>query len=179
MDRKTFLEQTLEECKRRLVRTVQDLTAAELAWRPHPEANCIGFLLWHVARVEDRWLHRYAQDCPEVWSRDSWAPRCNLPAEVTGVGYTAEQLANFAVPPLAMLQEYFDAVRQDTLTYLHGLDDSGLDVHPRRIAFPEVSDRPLPDDFTILRMFRQLIGEENQHLGQMAYVRGLQRGLNK
>jgi hypothetical protein len=70
-------------------------------------------------------------------------------------------------------------VRQETLTYLQGLDDSTLDVHPGRIAFPEVSTRPLPDDFTIARMFRQLIGEENQHLGQMAYVRGLQRGLDK
>jgi hypothetical protein len=28
-------------------------------------------------------------------------------------------------------------------------------------------------------MFRQLIGEENQHLGHVAYLRGLQRGLDK
>jgi hypothetical protein len=28
-------------------------------------------------------------------------------------------------------------------------------------------------------MFRQLIGEENQHFGQIAYLRGLQRGLDK
>ena len=44
---------------------------------------------------------------------------------------------------------------------------------------PVSGGRPLPDDFTIGRMFRQLIGEENQHFGQIAYLRGLQRGLDK
>ena len=60
------------------------------------------------------------------------------------------------------------------------IDVNELDVHPRRIPFPEVSGgRPLPDDFTLSRMFRQLIGEENQHFGQIAYLRGRQRGLDK
>ena len=55
-----------------------------------------------------------------------------------------------------------------------------LRIRFQRIPFPEVSGgRPLPDDFTIGRMFRQLIGEENQHFGQIAYLRGLQRGLDK
>lgn len=176
MTRKAFIEQTLEECKRRMTRVVQDLTAAELAWRPHPAANSIGFLLWHVARVEDRWLQRYAHDAEEVWTRAGWAARCALPEEATGVGYTVEQLAAFCVPSLEGLLGYFAAVRQETLAYLRGLDEQALEEHPGRIPFPEVSRRPLPDDFTIARMFRQLIGEENQHLGQMAYVRGLQRG---
>jgi uncharacterized damage-inducible protein DinB len=178
-DRKAFIEQTLDECKRRLYRTLRDLTTAELAWRPTPEANSIGFMLWHVARVEDRWLHRFAQDTTEIWTRDGWAQRCGVPAEETGVGYTAAQLATFSVPAVETLQGYFDAVRQATVTYLQGLDDNALDVHPGRVPFPEISPRPLPDDFTIARMFRQLIGEENQHLGQIAYVRGLQHGLDK
>ena len=43
----------------------------------------------------------------------------------------------------------------------------------------ECKRRPLPDDFTLSRMFRQLIGEENQHFGQMPICAGLQRGLDK
>jgi DinB superfamily len=180
MELKTFLEQTLDECKRRLYRTLQGLTPAELAWRPGPEANSISFMVWHVARVEDRWLHRFAQDITEVWQRDGWYQRCGLPEHDTGVGYTAAQVASFPHPDLKDLQGYFDVVRQETLTYLRGMDASALDVHPQRIPFPEVSGgRPLPDDFTIGRMFRQLIGEENQHLGQIAYLRGLQRGLDQ
>ena len=179
MDRKTFIEQTIDECKRRMARTVRDLTPAELAWRPNAEANSIGFMLWHVARVEDRWLQRFAQDSTELWRREGWAQRMELPAEATGVNYTVEQLAVFVMPPLELVQNYYDAVRAATLSYIHSIADSALDVHPGRIPFPEVSPRPLPDDFTIARMFRQLLGEMYQHLGQIAYVRGLQRGLEK
>jgi hypothetical protein len=180
MDLQTFIAQTLDECKRRLYRTLQGLTPAELAWRPGSEANSLSFMVWHVARVEDRWLHRFAQDTTEVWQRDGWYQRCGLPENDTGVGYTAEQVARFPNPDITELEGYFDAVRQETLTYLRGVALSTLDVHPQRIPFPEVGGgRPLPDDFTIARMFRQLIGEENQHFGQIAYLRGLQRGLDK
>lgn len=179
MDRKIFIEQTIDECKRRIARTVRDLTPAELAWRPHTEANSIGFMLWHVARVEDRWLHCFAQDSTELWRREGWAQRLGLPEDATGVNYTAQQLTAFPVPPLALLQSYYDAVRTATLAYLRSVTAEAFDAHPGRIPFPEVSPRPLPDDFTIARMFRQLIGEMNQHLGQIAYVRGLQRGLDK
>ena len=51
MDATTFIEPTLEECKRRLYRTLRDLTAEELTWQPGPEANSIGFIVWHVARA--------------------------------------------------------------------------------------------------------------------------------
>lgn len=179
MDVTTFIEQTLDECKRRLYRTLQGLTPEELHWRPGMESNSIIFMVWHVARVEDRWLHRFAQDGPEVWQRDAWYQRCGLPEQATGVAYTAEQIASFPPLDLQVVLAYFDAVREETLTYLHNAAASALDVHPQRIPFPEVSNRPLPADFTIGRMFRQLIGEENQHCGQIAYLRGLQRGLDK
>jgi uncharacterized damage-inducible protein DinB len=156
---------------------LRGLTAEELRWRPGSEANPIGFLVWHVARVEDRWLARFPQDSTEVWIRDGWAQRCGLPESDTGVGYTTEQVMHFRMPPLADVQAYFDAVRQETLAYLQRLDASELEVTPKRSPFPEVGG--LPDDFTIGRMFRQLIGEENQHLGHVAYLRGLQRGLDK
>lgn len=137
-------------------------------------------MVWHVARVEDRWLHRFAQDTTEIWQRDRWYQRCRLPESDTGVGYTVAQIEQFAVPALSDLQAYFDAVRQATVAYLQAVDPAELEVHPGRMPFPEVSGgRGLPADFTIGRMFRQLVGEENQHLGQIAYLRGLQRGLDK
>jgi uncharacterized damage-inducible protein DinB len=172
-----FIEQTLEESKRRLYRTLRDLRPAELTWQPGPEANPIGFLVWHMARVEDRWLARFAHgNHTELWIRDGWAQRLGLPESDTGVGYTAEQVAVFAMPPLDQVQAYFDAVRQHLLAYLRQLEPGDLEVAPGRSPFPEIGS--LPADFTIGRMFRQLIGEDNQHLGQVSYIRGLQRGLD-
>ncbi len=174
----TFIEALLEESKRRLYRTLRDLSPEELLWRPGPEANSIGFMVWHIARVEDRWLARFGlENGTERWIRDGWASRCGLPEEHTGVGFTLEQVAHFKMPPLADVLAYFDVVREDMLIYLRSLNDDDLEVAPGRVPFPEVGT--LPPDFTIGRMFRQLIGEYNQHLGQIGYVRGLQRGLDQ
>ncbi len=179
MEFKDFIEQSLEEFRRRLYRTLRDLTVDELAWRPDPQANSIGFIVWHVGRVEDRWFQRFARGTVEVWVRDGWCRRFGLSEGDTGVGYSAEQVANF--PPLASddLKGYLDDVRRETLEYIQGLDPRDFDIAPERTPFPDNS--PAVEFFegcTIGRMFRQLIGEENQHLGQVAYLRGLQRGLN-
>jgi uncharacterized damage-inducible protein DinB len=82
-----FIEQMLEESKRRLYRTLRDLTSAELTWQPGPESNPIGFLVWHMARVEDRWLAHFAHD-----------------------NRTEQQVAAFSMAPLEQVQAYFDAV---------------------------------------------------------------------
>ncbi|WP_179136711.1 DinB family protein [Candidatus Entotheonella palauensis] len=165
-----FIEDLLEESKRRLYRMLRDLTPEELIWRPVPEANSIGFIVWHIARVEDRWLAGFAVDqMTERWIRDGWAERCGLSESHTGVGFTLEQVDDFNknMPPIAEIMAYFDAVREDMLAYLRSLNDADLDVVPGRAPFPEVGT--LPPDFTIGRMFRQLIGEYNQHLGQVGY----------
>jgi hypothetical protein len=40
------------------------------------------FMVWHVARVEDRWLHRFAQ-IPRRSGNDGWYQRCGLPEHDT------------------------------------------------------------------------------------------------
>ena len=32
---------------------VSGLSAGDLAWRPDPDANSIGWLVWHLTRVQD------------------------------------------------------------------------------------------------------------------------------
>lgn len=53
MDAVTFVAQSLAQAQLRLVASCKGLSDDEARWRPGQEANCIGFLLWHVARVED------------------------------------------------------------------------------------------------------------------------------
>ena len=78
------------------------------------------------------------------------------------------------------IAEYFDSVREKTLDYVRGLKNVDFDFVPEGTPFPEFpNSAKYFQGCTIGRMFRQLIGEEDQHLGQISFVRGLQRGLDK
>ena len=57
-------------------------------------------------------------------------------------------------------------MRSGTLDYLRGLAPEDFDVVPRQ-------QRP---ELTVGVLFRQVVGELYQHVGQIAYLKGLQRG---
>ena len=67
-----FIEDALAREQEFLLEAVQDLTSEELVWRATPEANPIGWMLWHMLRVEDMWLQFFTQFQPELWERDGW-----------------------------------------------------------------------------------------------------------
>ena len=173
-----FIEQCLEDYRRRVYATTAPLSEEEMHWRPDAESNSIAFTVWHTARVEDRLINVWARGADEVWVRDGWSERTGIPEGDHGVNYTLEQVA--ALPPITkeQLQEYFDAVREETLPYLRSLTDDDFDVVPDdRTPFPE-----FPATVRYFRgrsiggIFRQLVGEEDQHLGQVSFIRGLKRG---
>jgi len=162
----SFIEETLGREQELLAQVVQDLTPQELAWRPGPEANPIGWTLWHLLRVEDMWVQFFAQHRLEIWERDGWHQKFGLPTRDNGFGHTPEQVAAFPALDLASLLQYGQAVRAGTLEYLRGLDRPDFQAAPRERR-PEIS---------VEVIFRRLIGELYQHLGQLAYLKGLQRG---
>jgi len=89
--------------------------------------------------------------------------------------YPPERVASFPVPALKEMQMYFEAVRQETRTYLQALDNTGFEDCPARTPYPESSRvMAFSRNYTVGQMFGPLIGEANQHLGQIAYIRGLQ-----
>ncbi len=175
-----FIEQTLEDYRRRVYAATEPLSEDEINWRPDPESNSIAFLLWHVARVEDRWTNTFARGVDEVWVRQDWHQRFGLPENEVGLRFDVEQLSAFPRLTIDLLHGYFDAVREENLELIRGLLPTDFDHAPERSPFPE---SPCAVErfagFTYARMFRQLIGEEDQHLGQVSYIRGLQRGLDK
>ncbi len=173
-----FIQGVLGDAKRRMDRALQDLTADEINWRPSPQANSIGFIVWHVTRVEDAWIGPWAQEAQEVWERDDFAGRFNMPEVGHGIGLNEEQIAAQPAFDAEALRDYFDAVRAETLLFLSGLDDAALETVPGRLPFPELPGAGRFASYSLARMFRQLSGEEQAHLGQVAYVRGLQRGLD-
>ena len=161
-----FIQTALDQEQALLLAAVADLTPAELAWQPGPDANPIGWMLWHTIRVEDMWVQFFIQNRPELWEREGWHEKFGLPTRDNGFGHTPEQVANFPALDLAELLRYAAAVRAATLEYLQALTPEDFDRIPRE-------RRP---NLSVGRIFMQLIGEFYQHEGQIAYLKGLRRG---
>ena len=172
MDIKELITGTFEDYCARLDRALEGLTSEELAWQPQAACNPISFIVWHMARVEDRWLHYFVAGSEDVWVRNDWFTQFGLDASDHGVRFTLEELAAFPVVSSEMLLGYLNDVQQDTRVFLQGLQPKDLDIVPGRAPFsPDIPGGS--DTWSVGRMFRQLFGELNQHLGQVSYLRGM------
>ena len=101
-----------------LVRVAVDgLDHASLATSPVPGANPIGWLVWHLTRVQDHHVSELLAD-DQLWTRGGWAARFERDAAPNdvGFGYTAEQVAAFDPVSAALLVEYHEAVDGRTPT---------------------------------------------------------------
>jgi len=177
MDAKELLLRSLNQSQEYLTKYGLDgLTQEEVAWSLGPECNSIAFILWHIARVEDIFVRRHCQRKEELYEAEGWWEKLGTPARETGYGYresgygyTVEQLQAWPVPKLETLRGYADSVRNHTLAFLERLSSEKLDEMP----WP---DRPLD---SIGAALCHMSTEIALHVGQITYLRGMQRGLNK
>lgn len=170
MDFKDIIRMGLEEYMDELRKALDGLTSEERRFQPTPESHNIDFAVWHMARVEDGWLHGFAIGDQQLWQKDGWHEKFGIPEGDSGFGYTLEQLTNLPQFDIDDMMAYYDAVRQETLRYLESVTADELDRCPNEERRP---------GYTIGNMFSHIIVEESQHVGQIAYIRGMQRGLNK
>ena len=159
-----FIVDALDKENGFLMEALDGLGPDELAWQPAADANSIGWILWHMVRVEDMWIQFFAQFQTELWETEGWHEKFGLPTRDNGFGHAAEQVNNFPSVDLGEFLRYRASVRQATLTYLATLTPDDMEQVPRERR-PEMS---------LGAMFRQIIGEMYQHVGHIAYLRGLQ-----
>ena len=168
MDGKDIVRRGLTEYWDGLRKALAGLTAAERRFQPHADPNHIDFIVWHMARDEDGEIHTFAQRTMTLWQHHAWYQKLGLPPEDDGFGYTAEQAATLPRFDIADCLAYYVAARHATLRYLDALTPTDLARCPDPARAP---------GHTIGDMLSHLIVEGSQHLGQVAYLRGLQRGL--
>ncbi len=186
METKELIQNGLENVKRAIGRTLDGLTPAELKWQPRPDANSIGLILFHSIRAEDSSIHRL-QGKLQLWESEKWYQKFNKAVNDGGAHYTAEQVAAFVVPDLKELLAYAEAVRKDTLEYLKGLKPEDFDRKvnlpppPAPIAISAGSPAPPRPPFNpvVGSMLLMLVTHLSQHAGEISYIRGLQRGMDK
>ena len=144
---------------------VSELSTDQLLWRPDPEANHLGWLVWHLARVQDDHLAALAE-ADQVWTAHGWADRFGLPypTDALGYGQSAAEVGAFRLEDPSLLTGYHAAVHDLTLSVLDGLDEASLD----RVVDPHW-DPPV----TAAARLVSVVNDITQHLGQAAYLRGL------
>ena len=74
-------------------RVVGGLTPDELAVRVEDDANSIGWLIWHLTRIQDAQVADVA-GTEQVWTAAGWFDRFGLPfpAALTGYGQSSSEV---------------------------------------------------------------------------------------
>lgn len=144
---------------------LEGLSEKELAVRLDDAANPIGWLVWHLTRVQDDHLADVAGD-EQVWHTGGWERRLGLPYApgATGYGQTDAEVDAFRGVPAEALAGYHDAVHEQTVGYLRGVSDRDLD---------RIVDERWDPPVTLGVRLVSVVSDDLQHVGQAALVRGV------
>ena len=170
MDVKDLICLQFNGIKRNIDRVLNGLTQEEISWRPGSGCNSIGLILFHVARTDDGFLVGKMLGKQPVWERDKWYTKLNLDPNEAGAHYTPDQVNCFLVPPIRDIVAFADAARNNLIDHIKAMT---VDELEKKVDTPFAGEVPL---FHLLAM---MIGHDSQHVGEMAYLRGIQRGMDQ
>ncbi len=165
METKDVLADAFGRIKEEAHAAATGLAAAGLNYRPDPDANSIGWLIWHLARVQDDHVAHLAGR-EQAYVTDGWAQRLGLTPDERDLGYghTSQQVASVKFDEPTALLAYYDAVHARSLEYVASITAEELD----RIV-DERWDPPVSAGVRIVSVVDDCV----QHAGQALYVRGL------
>ncbi len=141
------------------------LAPGHLTVRVDDEANSIGWLVWHLTRIQDSHVAD-AAETDEVWTAARWSGRFALPyaASSTGYGHSSDDVAAFDVASTELLRGYYDEVHDMTVRYVEQLTDEDLD---------RIVDESWDPAVSLAVRLVSVISDGLQHAGQAAFVRGV------
>jgi len=144
---------------------VEGLTAEQLRTRLDDEANSIAWLVWHLTRVQDDHVADVA-GTEQVWTGQDWLSRFGLPfpAGDTGFGHRPADVEAVRVDKPELLTGYYDAVHEQTVRFVEGLDGQALD---------RVVDEAWDPPVTLGVRLVSVLDDDIQHAGQAMFVRGV------
>ena len=145
------------------------LTQDDLNQQPHPDCNSMGWLAWHLTRVQDDHIADLIGE-KQLWLSEGWHSRLNRASDPKdiGFGHTSEDIAAFKSPDADTILGYHHAVLDRTGRYISSLSATDLDRELNEPWF-----QPLP---TVGVRLISVLADDLQHIGQIAYARGLLKG---
>lgn len=149
---------------REVVHTTLDGVAEEtLTRRLDADANSLGWLVWHLTRVQDDMVCA-ALGLEQLWVAGGWDARFGMAGDLTtGEGHTSIEVARVHADAATLLA-YHDAVHARTSAALEAVDDARLD-EPLAVAGGPAT--------TVGAYLLGALGGDLQHAGQAAFVRGI------
>lgn len=144
---------------------VDGLSATQLIWAPAYGANSVGWLVWHLTRIQDDHVAALL-NAPQIWETGEWSSHFGLAPDPDNTGYGHDSSDVTTVQPDSdmSLTGYYAEVWDRTATFIESLADEELD---------EVVDRNWDPPVTLGARLVSVLGDCTQHVGQAAYVRGL------
>ncbi|MDA1127989.1 MAG: DinB family protein [Chloroflexi bacterium] len=154
-----------------VISAVSDVDEATMATRPNEESNSMSWLIWHMARVADRFIHLRLADKPQVWSVEAWYEKFNMPDEPNdmGMGWTNERVAAWQAPSKDILMDYFDKANASVAAYLSSMSEDDL---AREVEWTAPAGTMVVADALSILVWDNIV-----HGGQVAYLRGYFRGM--
>ncbi|MCP5025312.1 MAG: DUF664 domain-containing protein [Actinomycetia bacterium] len=147
-----------------VARSLDGIDGGRLLDAPPPATNSIGWLIWHLTRVQDHHLGEIL-GVDQVWEGDDWAARFGLEPESQNIGYGHGAADIAAVQPdsVGVLLDYHDAVDARTREYLATLTAADLD---------RIVDRRWDPHVSLGVRLVSIADDSLQHVGQALYLRG-------
>ena len=151
-----------------LERALDGLTPDDLNWQPDPDSDSIGWLTWHLTRAQDvRLANLMGKE--QLYISDEWYVKFNRSADPQdrGFGHSSEEVVSFKSPDVQILLGYYHAVLERTRNYIQSLSKAqlGEELNEARQSVPTVGMRIV-----------DVLNDNLQHAGQVAYLRGLLKG---
>ncbi|MBI3744690.1 MAG: DinB family protein [Chloroflexi bacterium] len=163
----------IDEAWADLLKATDGLTEEEIARQPTPQCNSIAWLMWHTARVEDTMVPRQSGQ-PQLWISRGWHQRFRMPADPKNNGglHTVADLAKFKSPGRNTLLAYATAARDQTRGYLSSVTQTQWD---EPVQWYRPSGGMVPRSRYMILLTKEIL----VHGGQVSYLRGLMRGMEK
>ena len=152
-----------------LKRSLDSLSEEEILWKPNPHSNNIIFLIWHMALVEDNLINKVLLGKERVWITENYYKDFPELRNETGFAFNQEKLDQFPIVDIDWLMNNHNILREGTIKFITNIEDEDLSLD---YTF---GIRQVKGYFVIGRLMTEL----SQHLGQVSYIRGMIRGLDK